>query len=357
MSNKNILLILLFATIAMFALFLVLKDRFFQVPENNEYAERVPLFHPVLLDWEQTTSSTIWSKRDAHTALVFQDKIWLFGGIEGKDNFDGRYWKLIHKNDVWNSEDGKNWQLIQQSADWEPRRSLTAINFNNKIWLLGGWEKQSGLTKNDVWYSENGISWTEAVSSNKYTPREGHCAIVFDNKIWVLGGVDFDKRQCKNDVWYSEDGKNWQLAASSSPWSPRYDHTVTVFKNKMWLIGGVGLDQDGDAKNDIWVSENGKDWEVVETNVVLPQRHGHTSLVYEDRIWLISGWNTQDDKGLKDVWWSRDGYYWRKTSKDAPWLGREDHTSVVFDGKIWLFGGMDTNWEWKNDVWYSYINL
>ncbi len=334
---------------------LVFKDKIFQISENNEQMEETNLFHPVLLDWKQATSSAPWSKRDAATTLVFQDKIWLFGGIEGKDNFDNRYWKLVHKNDVWNSEDGKNWKLVQDSADWKPRRSLTAINFQDKIWLLGGWEKQSGLTKNDVWHSENGINWIQAVStsSDKWSPREGHCAVVFDNKIWVLGGVDFDKRQCKNDVWYSEDGKNWRLATSFAPWSPRYDHTVTVFKNKMWMIGGVGLDQDGDAKNDVWVSENGKDWSRITTNIILPERHGHTSVVYKDRIWLLSGWNTQKNKGLKDVWWSRDGEHWSKTSEDTPWLGREDHTSIVFQDKIWIMGGMDTNWDWKNDVWYS----
>ena len=51
---------------------------------------------------------------------------------------------------------------------------------------------------NDVWYSSNGASWTQATSSAGWTGREGPTSVVFDNKMWVMGGYDGSYR---NDVW------------------------------------------------------------------------------------------------------------------------------------------------------------
>ncbi len=303
------------------------------------------------LNWQEITDSIPWSKRDAHASLVFQDKIWIFGGVEGTENFDGNYGKLPHKSDIWVSENGRDWQLITEKAPWGERGSPGMTIFKNKIWLFGGWEKQTMDHRNDVWVSEDGLNWKRILSFAPWQARSGHSVVVFNNKLWLIGGVNFYTRETYNDVWYSEDGINWIEAASNALWPARYDQTITVFRDKMWLMGGVDLNKQ--IKNDIWVSENGRDWRLVISNALWPKRHGHTSVVFKDRIWIISGWNTQQDKGLRDVWYSENGYNWEKTLKDAPWTGREDHTSVVFQDKIWLMGGMDTNWTWKNDVWRS----
>ncbi len=307
-------------------------------------------------EWKKVVSSAPWSTRDSHGSVVFKDKIWLFGGIDGGKNFDGNYGNLPHKSDIWVSENGEDWELVAEDAPWGKRRSLGMAVFNNKIWLLGGFEKRirNSEHKNDVWISEDGMNWERVLSSAPWSPRSGHSVNVFNDKIWVIGGVNFFERELKNDVWFSENGINWTEAVSSAPWPGRYDHTVTVFKNKLWLMGGCGFGESAaSTKDDIWVSENGEDWELVAEDAPWSARHGHTSVVFEDKIWIISGWNTKEGKGLKDVWYSGDGYTWEKTGKDTPWKGREDHTSVVFEDKIWVMGGMDSNWEWRNDVWYS----
>ena len=303
------------------------------------------------LDWEKIISDAPWGERDAHASIVFQDKLWVFGGLSGKEDFDGVYGKLPHKSDIWISEDGKDWQLITNNAPWGERRSLQIVEFEDKLWLIGGWEKGIG-SRNDVWSSINGIDWVKEVSSAPWTAREGHTIIVFNNKIWVFGGVDFAQRKLMNDVWYSEDGINWNQATLNAQWTPRYDHTVTTFKDKMWLFGGLAFG--GVLKDDIWVSDDGKNWQLITNNAPWGKRHGHTSVVFKDRIWIISGFSI--DGGLNDVWYSKDGFAWRPTLVENQWVGREDHTSVVFKDKIWIMGGMSDNWIWKSNIWHS-INL
>jgi hypothetical protein len=43
---------------------------------------------------------------------------------------------------------------------------------------------------------------------------------------------------------------------------------------------------------------------------------------------------------------------WLQTTPAAPFSARSDHTTVVFDNKIWVIGGRDGGGV-KNDVWYS----
>jgi leucine-zipper-like transcriptional regulator 1 len=307
-------------------------------------------------EWKATTLNAPWSTRDSHGSVVFDNKMWVFGGIDGGKDFDGNYGNLPHRSDIWSSSDGANWELITENAPWGKRRSPSMAIFQDKIWLIGGFVEHDRNSdhKHDIWVSENGKDWERIVSFAPWTARSGHSVVVFDNKLWIIGGVNFFERKLKNDVWYSEDGINWKEANASAPWSGRYDHAVVTFKDKLWLMGGCGFGEGVEStKNDIWSSENGKDWELVVEHAPWPARHGHTSVVFKDKIWTISGWNTEQGKGLKDVWYSENGSTWNKTEKDTPWEGREDHTSIVFDNKIWVLGGMDSNWEWKNDVWYS----
>lgn len=350
-KNSGLIIALIFIAIIS-AFYFYFKEE----PESEPVLEKKPLELANLLDW-QKADNIPWSRRDSHFTVVFDNKLWLMGGIEVETEFNDNYSDYPHKSDIWVSENGKDWKLVDDNAPWGKRRSLVLIDFKDKLWLIGGWRQDDfnkwGSAKNDIWVSENGADWERAVYYAQWRPREGHTIVVFDNKLWLIGGVSFETRQVMNDVWYSEDGINWIQATANADWSPRYDHTTVVFNNKIWLFGGVAFNKD--SSNDIWVSENGKDWELVTENAVWPIRHGHTSLVYKDKIWIMSGWDTVQDKGLEDVWYSEDGYNWHKTEKEIPWIGREDHCALVYKDKIWLSGGMDTNWHWNNDVWYSFF--
>ncbi len=50
------------------------------------------------------------------------------------------------------------------------------------------------------------------------------------------------------DVWYSTNGVNWTCANESATWFPRFRHTSVVFDNKIWVLGG-------DNKKDVWYGE------------------------------------------------------------------------------------------------------
>jgi hypothetical protein len=285
------------------------------------------------LGFSQATSSAQWSARYLHTSVVFDNKIWVIGGV-ATDGF---------KNDVWYSTDGVNWTQATSSAQWSGRLYHTSVVFDNKIWVIGGYDV-NGNFKKDVWYSTDGVNWTQATANAPWSARYGHTSVVFDNKIWVIGGYD---GTYKKDVWYSTDGVNWTQATANAPWSARYLHTSVVFDNKIWVIGGW----DGAYKNDVWYSTDGVNWTQATSSAQWSPRYGHTSVVFDNKIWVIGGYDVNGNF-KNDVWYSTDGVNWTQATSSAQWSARRYHTSVVFDNKIWVIGGYATD-AYKNDVWYS----
>lgn len=137
------------------------------------------------------------------------------------------------KNDVWYSTDGNTW-VSDSNAGWSPRRGLAALVFDGKIWIFGGVENGGAL--NDVWCSTNGKNWTQVTSSANWSARCGHTAAAFDNKMWVLGGCG-KNGALTNDVWCSADGNTW-MPDSSADWSARCGHATVEFDSTIWVLGG-----------------------------------------------------------------------------------------------------------------------
>ncbi len=329
----------------------------------------VKIREPVLdLQWLEVYSATgtaPWLARDAAAAFVWQEKMWLMCGVNGAGALANnvKYWELPHYNDIWSSSDGLVWTQEAAAAAWPPRRSMSVVIWKDKLLLLGGWSPISGY-KSDVWISSDGVDWTLATSSAAWPAREGQTLTVFQNKLWLMAGVNFDQRLAYNDVWSSSDGLNWTLVASSTPWSGRYDHAVEVFDKRLWLTGGLA---DGVANGEVWVSSNGQNWQLVTMTAPWGPRHGQALLNWPapatggsgegDRLWLVSGWDTDLNQGISDVWSSADGKNWIKTPAAPSWRGREDHAALIFRDELWLFSGMDADWRWRNDIWRAIRQL
>jgi len=326
------------------------KDQTKVTAAKNE----VPIFRPESLYWKNITQSAPWAPRDSSEVFLFQNKIWLMGGLNGNGKVNGNhvveYWTAPHFNDIWNTEDGINWTQVATSSAWAPRRSMSVALFQNKLWMLGGWSPITGYT-NDIWTSDDGINWTKVVEHAAFPAAEGQLLTVFQGKLWKIGGVNYNERQAKNDVWYSENGIDW-TKVENIPWKPRWNDAIAIFNGKLYLTGGMNLADE--TFNDVWMTEDGLNWKLVTDNAPWAPRQGHTLEAYKGYLWLIGRLNdTESGGGPNDVWFSSDGITWQKTNAVPEWIGREDFLSAVFKDKIWIFSGMDANWQWRNDVWAS----
>ncbi|HQH20219.1 MAG TPA: hypothetical protein PL093_01415 [Candidatus Pacearchaeota archaeon] len=323
--------------------------------------------------FQLAAANPAFSPRDSQSVFVFQDKLWLIGGLNANNAiykkqpldkiadwcryvFQGKkisnidfyvnYNQADYFNDIWSSSDGINWTR-EGEAPWEPSRSVSIIKFNNKLLALNGFSPKEGA-KNSIWSSLDGIHW-EKQKNGLWEPREGQQVLVFNDKLWVFGGVNYKKNKTFNDIWSSSDGINWTREGEAL-WSPRWDHSMAVFNGKIFLTGGMDLKDN--VFNDEWVSSDGLHWELITSNAVWLPRQGHSLLTASDKLWLIGRLpDPQNTNDQNDVWTSTDGKNWEKFNEAVPWEGREDFGSAVFQNKIWILAGMDSHYRWRNDIW------
>lgn len=70
-----------------------------------------------------------FKKRAGHTAFVFNDKLYVVGGL----SFD-EFKNIIDMNDVWVTDDGMNWQCIKgKLLEFMPRGGHACALFRNKV--------------------------------------------------------------------------------------------------------------------------------------------------------------------------------------------------------------------------------
>jgi len=295
------------------------------------------------VNWTQATASTAFTPRYGHTSVVYDNKMWVIGGYNGS-----------YRNDVWYSTDGVNWTQTTASAAFSTRQGHTSVVYDNKMWVFGGYNGYG--YRNDVWYSTDGVVWTQATESADFIARAGHTSVVYDNKMWVIGGYYFSSGYIYlNDVWYSLDGVIWIQATASPTFSSRYSHTSVVYNDKMWVIGG----EDNSYyryRNDVWCSSDGVVWTDNIKSATLTGRNNHTSLVYNNKMWVIAGYKYDNDNiYMNDVWYSSDGIVWTQAIASTAFSARRSHTSVVYDNKMWVIGGYTYSGGpvYMNDVWYS----
>ena len=253
-------------------------------------------------DWEAQLKSEESDsfRRSFLNAVSFSNKLWLVGGDYSSAVSDEViYWANA-------TENGLEWIAVETNNIFSLRNHHQSIVFNNKLWVIGGNDGRSRSDiklKNDVWSSVNGTDWVEESASAGFSAREKHQVVLFNNKLWLIGGND---GEFKNDVWSSIDGVTWVQEAANAEFSPREGHQVINFKGKLWLIGGKTRPTIHSGTSDIWSSTDGVHWVREVEDAVFSRRNYHQVVEFNDQLWLIGGYLDGS------TWVSDDGINWRK---------------------------------------------
>lgn len=195
-----------------------------------------------LKTWQTIAVKSNLPERFFYHPVVFNNKIWIFGGTaDGDQSFD----------DAWSSADGVQWTKEAEALPFGKRNSQNFIVFKNKLYMLA----------DDVWVSEDAIHWSKVVDKITDATLFGFTPVVFDDKIWLLGCNR--NGQFASKVYVSDDGRNWQ--EQDAPWTPRGGIAATVFNGKLYMTGGkYGGFKKGTTEtefvysNDVWVLEKVK---------------------------------------------------------------------------------------------------
>ncbi len=96
--------------------------------------------------WEKITDNADFMPRRAHAAVVYKDKLWIIGGYGENETY---------YNDIWQSSDGASWRKVKNDVPYDnsfifaPRRGHSAVVYKNKLWIFGGYGGVNYF--NDLW--------------------------------------------------------------------------------------------------------------------------------------------------------------------------------------------------------------
>lgn len=98
--------------------------------------------------WTNANANSHWDGRSNFQGLTAANKLWVIGGFNTDPG--------INPEDVWYSSDGNSWTRATAKAPFGSEYNrYAAVVFDNKIWLFGGrLGRSSGPRQNKVWYTD-----------------------------------------------------------------------------------------------------------------------------------------------------------------------------------------------------------
>jgi hypothetical protein len=256
---------------------------------------------------------------------------WILGGWS---NFGGDDWHSY--TDVWKSSDGVRWSLVNQAPPYTHYSSF--LEWRDRIWVIGP----------SSFSSEDGIDWWPELIDAPVLNR----TIVFRGSLLSISGAT---------VVTTDDGRQWTTLTETAPWgNDRVQPTVLVYQDKIWVMGGTGGTSDAEVFfNDVWVSDDGATWNLVNAYSDWTPRLWTSGVVLDDKIFVINGLSQiewPDDWGnTAEIWFTEDGIDWFPLESELKWTPRHASFTTIDEkeGVLLLggYGGGNVLERSYNDVW------
>lgn len=252
------------------------------------------------------------------------------------------------------------WEEVRTANLHPSRRSYhSAVMWNDKMIIYGGQDlregPQSGMWRIEIGQFDQG-DWEE-VKNIEAGPLCRHSAIVKHNSMYIFGGTDGVQEFNRTLVIDLNTNKIRQIAGESPNCPPPLDsHTACLYEDgtAAWMIvfGGFAV---GERSNKVYSLNLGSEkWKEAHTSKGPEGRSNHSAVIVKDHMYIFGGTSEEGEK-LCDLWrLDLRTYAWEelKPTGDVP-SGRSGHSAVVYSDVMIIFGGMKDITKETNDM-YSY---
>eukprot|EP01114_Cavostelium_apophysatum_P000982 TRINITY_DN10849_c0_g1_i1.p1 TRINITY_DN10849_c0_g1~~TRINITY_DN10849_c0_g1_i1.p1 ORF type:complete len:988 (-),score=251.34 TRINITY_DN10849_c0_g1_i1:62-3025(-) len=170
-------------------------------------------------------------KRRGHSAVVHENSMYIIGGI-GPDE------KPL--NDIYEfSFDTLRWQKISPGGSVvpSPKYHHSAVVFKDSIFVFGG-NDGTHKTAEFMEYRIKTKLWNQISAALSPSPRDGHAAVVFQNSMYLIGGGD----ALNLDIFeFDFDFRKWfKINTPGEMAPPNQFFTGVVRGDCIFFLGGTG---------------------------------------------------------------------------------------------------------------------
>ncbi|XP_050431953.1 uncharacterized protein LOC126840334 [Adelges cooleyi] len=217
-------------------------------------------------------NNSILPTRSKHSAAVHGNHIYVVGGRNGN-------WPL---KDIWRYDLVSNtWEQLHPTGDTlQNLQEHTAVVYQDKVYVFGGEVGFSSASESPLWsYSTKENRWEKVKGASGTTVpkgRRGHTALVYRNSMIVYGGYR-DLKGSTSEMWaYHFDTQTWHLLSQGKSCPPaRHKHSAVIYGDVMWVYGGM---TDLQERSDLWKFDFvRKKWSVVKNKINPGPLQGHSA--------------------------------------------------------------------------------
>ncbi len=273
--------------------------------------------------------------RFAHSATVFDGKIYVFGGLENG------YGPFSNSGEVYDPA-SDTWTKLANMPT--ARCHLSTSLVDGKIYAIGGWSNptdRDGLKTVEV-YDPISDSWVKG--TDMPLPRLEFHSCVFDDKIYVFGGLDATEKGLNRVEVYDPESDTWTTLADMP--TGRCAHSCILKDSLIYVLGGTpGVGPYFDTALNVVEIYNPRT-DTWEEGVEMPNgKSSFSATLFHEKLYTFGGCREFPDSSLalfeifdfsKNKW---------LTAPDIP-TARKLHTGSLIDGKIYVIGGCNTPPSW-----------
>ena len=277
---------------------------------------------------QKTMTGDAITARYRHSAVVYNNKMIIFGGNDG-----------ANKNDCYeiNLETYVSTKKTLIGSSISARGYQSAVVYNNKMIMFGGYNGSSGLGDCYEVDLETYNVTQKSLTGDTISARWGHSVVAYAGKMIIFGGYDGASRL--NDC-YEVDLNSYtvvQKTLTGDTISERNHHTAVVFNGKMFIFGGynyyTGLSS-GCYSVDLLTYNVTR---ITVTGDSISARYIHTAEVYNGKMITFGG------STLTNTCYAVNLSTNVSTQMNLvnPPSARYSHTAVMYFNKMIIFGGYD----------------
>lgn len=298
-------------------------------------------------------------RRVNHAAVAVGEKIYSFGGYCTGENYHNKQPMDIHVLNTtslrWKLLPSPRRGDPQFEVAPYQRYGHTAVVYKDKIYIWGG--RNDDAADNALYCFDPETGMWSLLETNGTVPgaRDGHSACVvhsrYSDSMYIFGGFEEGIDRFSQEV-YSLDFKTMRwtyLMTSGQPPSYRDFHSATAIGNRMYIFGGRG-DHNGPHHSQmeyyccdiLYLDTTALQWYRPTTTGQIPiGRRSHSAFYHGGYLYVFGGYNSLRDEHFNDLHRfdpQKNTWEFVRTHGQLP-IKRRRQTCIVLGDRMYLFGG------------------
>eukprot|EP00002_Diphylleia_rotans_P008582 TRINITY_DN1852_c0_g1_i1.p1 TRINITY_DN1852_c0_g1~~TRINITY_DN1852_c0_g1_i1.p1 ORF type:complete len:1197 (+),score=251.22 TRINITY_DN1852_c0_g1_i1:88-3678(+) len=285
-----------------------------------------------------STTGDIPSNRYGHTAVVYKDSMFVYGGVDSHRKTDNALYEYSFETRKWRT-------IPTKGSHPTPRSCHTCHVIGDSMIVFGGIDGQKQLLSSVYEYSFVSNEWKEIQTTGQTpTPRFNHCSIVYNNALFVFGGS-------KDSVNASQLSKAFRLDLAKKEWTifsqcpkPVSGHSATLVDDVAYFFGGWSKTlMIGSCSSKLMrLNMTTREWSEEELELPPASRRFHSAVSLGKLIYIFGGdglvrqYNDLYALDTAAMQWKKCTLRGREC--DIPFT-RYKHSGVVYKHKMYVFGG------------------